>query len=106
MATQIETADMTPYRWLRTEDVLVTLVSMDPDMTDTTWLIQRVRVAGNPWPSANALVVRFQTELVFVNGLYLPPSQMWWEVLTTLADALALAPRVAPGQSVTTRYEP
>jgi hypothetical protein len=96
--------DMTPYTWLKRGDVVVTLVQMDTDMTDTTYLLQRD--SGYCNPRSGSLVVRFETCNVTVNGQPLPDTDGWWEVLCTLVDALALAPRQACGDSVTTCYIP
>lgn len=96
--------DMTPYRWLRTDDVVVTLVQMDTDMTDTSYLLQRD--SGYCNPRSGSLVVRFETCNVTANGQPVQDTDDWWTVLCTLADALALAPRQAVGDAVTTRYLP
>lgn len=109
--------DMTGYAWLACEDVLVTLVRMDQDMIDTTWLLQRIGFIGTQSATngavRTAVVVRLGDGFAEVNGQPLPFSARvpgdgpeWWEVLTALVDAVSLAPYVKVSQSVTTRYEP
>jgi len=95
---------LAPYRWVRTEDVLVTLVHLDEAAMTSTYLVQRTEPGSRT--DADAFVVRFDECLILVNGNAVEFAGDWPEVLCTLADALLLAPSPYPGQSVTTRYEP
>lgn len=99
--TTTPTAIMAPYRWARTEDVLVTLVRMDPDGATSTFLIQRL------FPAVDyryaAFVVEFVETDILVNGLSVASDYGWSMALCALADAVALAPSPKPGDSATTR---